>query len=82
MAHLYEVIWDAILSGRAIGHGKEGYYFGENGEHRLYDVGKEIGKVLKEMQIAETDEPSTLTKEELELFFGGVSTCNQRYMDC
>ncbi|RDX55262.1 NAD-P-binding protein [Lentinus brumalis] len=71
VAHLYEVIWDAILSGREIGHGKEGYYFGENGEHRLYDVGKEIGKVLKEMQIAETDEPSKLTKEELELFFGG-----------
>ncbi|KAI0708909.1 NAD-P-binding protein [Cerioporus squamosus] len=71
VVHLYEVIWDAILSDREIGHGKEGYYFGENGEYRLHDVAKEIGRVLKELQITETDEPSTLTKEELDLFFDG-----------
>ncbi|RPD78127.1 NAD-P-binding protein [Lentinus tigrinus ALCF2SS1-7] len=71
IVHLYEVIWDAILTGKKIGHGKEGYYFGENGEHRLHDVGKAIGKALKELRIAETDEPSTFTKEELDLFFSG-----------
>ncbi|KAI6109260.1 hypothetical protein EDD16DRAFT_1615421 [Pisolithus croceorrhizus] len=36
---LYVVVYENALSGRA-GHGREGFYFGENGEHKLYDLGK------------------------------------------
>lgn len=71
--HLYEVIWNAVLTGKEIGHGREGYYFGENGEHTLLDVAKAIGKALVDFRLAETEEPSPFTKEELENFFDGVS---------
>ncbi|CDO78098.1 hypothetical protein BN946_scf184634.g4 [Trametes cinnabarina] len=70
--HLYEALWNAILGCKDIGHGKEGYYFAENGEHRLYDVAKGIGKVLKEFGLADTDEPSPFTQEELDKYFAGV----------
>ncbi|KAI8992937.1 NAD-P-binding protein [Trametes punicea] len=69
--HLYELLWSAILACKEIGHGKEGYYFAENGEHTLYDVAKAIGAALKDFGLAETDKPSSFTKEELEKYFAG-----------
>ncbi|OSD04111.1 NAD-P-binding protein [Trametes coccinea BRFM310] len=69
--HLYEVLWDAIETCQDIGHGKEGYYFAENGEHRLHDVAKQIGKVLKDFGLADTEEPSSFTQEELDKYFAG-----------
>ncbi|KAI9061683.1 NAD-P-binding protein [Trametes sanguinea] len=69
--HLYEVLWNAIEGCKDIGHGKEGYYFAENGEHRLYDVAKQIGQVLKDFGLADTEEPSTFTQEELDKYFAG-----------
>ncbi|KAI0364431.1 NAD-P-binding protein [Pilatotrama ljubarskyi] len=69
--YVYEVLWNSIVSGKGIGHGKEGYYFAENGEHRLYDIAKAIGAALKDLDLAETDEPSSFTKEELVNYFDG-----------
>ncbi|KAH9895219.1 NAD-P-binding protein [Cubamyces lactineus] len=71
VAHLYEVLWNNVLSCKDIGHGKEGYYFAENGEHKLYDVAKRIGVVLKDFGLANTEEPSTFSKEELDKYFYG-----------
>ncbi len=73
VVQLYEVLWNNVIEGKAIGHGKEGYYFGENGEHILLDVAKTIGAELKELGLAESDEPTTFTKEEVDRWFGGVS---------
>lgn len=72
VAHLYEVLWNNVLSCKAIGHGKEGYYFAENGEHKLYDVAKRIGVVLKDFGLANTEEPSTFSQEELDKYFYGA----------
>ncbi|EJF65198.1 hypothetical protein DICSQDRAFT_50371 [Dichomitus squalens LYAD-421 SS1] len=70
---LYELIWNAILGGEEIGHGSQGYYFPENGEHQLYDVSKAIGAGLKDLRLVEDPEPSSFTTEELDKYFDGVS---------
>jgi len=51
------------------GHGREGYYFGENGEHYLYDVGKTVGRVLVDLGKSNRAEPTTFKKEEIEKYF-------------
>lgn len=66
------MLWNNVLSREEIGHGKEGYYFAENGEHKLYDVAQRMGAVLKDLGLADTDEPSTFTQEELDKYFDGV----------
>ncbi|KAI0370392.1 NAD-P-binding protein [Pilatotrama ljubarskyi] len=71
VAQLYQTILKTALSGADIGHGREGYYFAENGEHTMLEVAKVMGAVLKDMDLADTAEPSTFTKEELGKYFGG-----------
>jgi len=71
VADLYVLIFSKLLEGTPIGHGREGYYFGENGEHTLYDVAKAIGQAMVELGKAKSAEPTTFTKEELDKYFGG-----------
>lgn len=66
------MLWDNVRTGAVIGHGREGFYFGENGEHLLYDAAKAIGAAMVELGRAKNDEPTTFTKEELDKYFGGV----------
>lgn len=68
---LFIVLYDAIINNPdKIGHGRDGFYFGENGEHLWYDISKAIGKALVKRGISESDEPTTFTKEELVKYFG------------
>jgi hypothetical protein len=46
-----------------------GTYFGESGEHSLYDVGKAIGDVLVSHGIGDNPEPTSFTQAELEKYF-------------
>ncbi|KAF8137162.1 hypothetical protein EV363DRAFT_652065 [Boletus edulis] len=55
VADLYIVLYDAILDGRA-SHGREGLYFGENGEHVLRMVSEKIGEVFVELGVSSPDE--------------------------
>jgi len=72
IADLYIVLFDVIRSNPdAAGHGREGFYFGENGEHTLYQVGKTIGEDLVALGRATNPEPSTFTDEEIKLYFQG-----------
>ncbi|KII89888.1 hypothetical protein PLICRDRAFT_40070 [Plicaturopsis crispa FD-325 SS-3] len=65
VADIYILILDAVLSGsNAAGHGQEGYYFGENGEHKMYDVSVAIAKALFELGKGESPEPTTFTEED------------------
>ena len=69
MADLYIVLYDSIVTNPATtGHGREGFYFGVNGEHTLYDVGKAIGEALVAIGKIDNPEPTTLTKEELDKY--------------
>ena len=72
-ADLYRVIIEASLSGQDIGHGREGYYFAENGEHTMYDIAERMGEELYGMGLARTATPSSFTREELQRYFHGVS---------
>lgn len=70
VADLYLILYDTILTNPNIGHGREGFYFGENGEHRLYDVGKAISQALFDLGRSKSAELATFTKEEVVKYFG------------
>lgn len=75
VADLYIVLFDAIRSNpESVTHGREGFYFGENGEHTLYEVGKRIAEDLVALGIATNAVPSTFTDEEIKIYFA-VSPC-------
>ncbi|TFK40282.1 NAD(P)-binding protein [Crucibulum laeve] len=71
LADLYIKLLDAINSESFPGHGREGFYFGENGEHSLYEVGKAIAEALVELGKGKSTEPTPFTKEEIDKYFGG-----------
>ncbi len=52
-----------------MGHGHNGYYFGENGEYSWYDLSRAIGKALVKRGISNSSEPTTFAKEELSKYF-------------
>lgn len=64
VADLYILLYNSIVSNPATGHGREGIYFAENGEHTFYDVSKAIGEGLVALGKLDNPEPTTLTKEE------------------
>lgn len=71
VADLYSVLYDSILSNPAAGHGREGFYFGANGEHKMYDVCKAIAQELVNAGRGKDPEPTTFTKEEIDKYFAG-----------
>ncbi|KAI0091097.1 NAD-P-binding protein [Irpex rosettiformis] len=81
---LFIILYDAVVSNpEKIGHGRDGFYFGENGEHLWYDISKAIGKVLVKRGISKSDEPTSFTTEELVKYFiseeiGGSFGTNSR----
>ncbi|RPD68447.1 NAD(P)-binding protein [Lentinus tigrinus ALCF2SS1-7] len=69
---LFYLLFDKALTDPAkLGHGREGYYFAENGEHSLYALCKAVGTALVEAGRAENAEPTELTAEERATIFGG-----------
>lgn len=73
VADLYIVIFDALTANSEdVGHGWEGFYFGENGEHTWYDISKEIARTFVELGLGGTGEPTTFSDEELAKYWGSV----------
>jgi hypothetical protein len=79
VADLYIVLFNGIKSNPLVGHGREGYYFGENGEHTLYDIGKAISQALVEVGRGKHSEPTTLTEEEGNKYFGVCRNIHWRW---
>ncbi|KAI0696906.1 NAD-P-binding protein [Cytidiella melzeri] len=76
-ADFFIILYDAILSNpEKVGHGRDGFYFGINGEHTWYDLSKAIGKVLVKLGLSDSDEPTTFTDEELPKYFGSEAIGN------
>jgi len=74
IADLYLVLFEAVRTNRdKVGHGREGFYFGENGEHTLYDISKAIAQALVDLEKGKSPEPTTFTKAEIDKYFGGSS---------
>ena len=70
VADLFIVIFNAALADPKTAHGREGFYFGENGEHVLADISKAIGQAMVRLGKAKTAEPTTFTEEEVVKYFG------------
>ncbi|KAG2136811.1 hypothetical protein BD769DRAFT_385148 [Suillus cothurnatus] len=79
---LYITVFDAALKGPGeAGHGREGFYFGANGEHRLGRISEIIAELLYEMKLGKSPEPTVFPEEELRKYFGGPylgSNCRVR----
>ncbi|KAG5652022.1 hypothetical protein H0H81_006575 [Sphagnurus paluster] len=69
IADLYLALYDSILTNTETGHGREGIYFGENGEHTLLEVCEEISKVLFDMGRGQKPEPTLFSQEERVNYF-------------
>jgi hypothetical protein len=78
VADLFIAVFDAALSGNPpseFEHGRSGFYFGENGEHKLLDVSRAIATILYESGRGKSPEPTTFTEEELKRFsLNGLGT--------
>ncbi|KAG0697656.1 hypothetical protein DFH29DRAFT_944933 [Suillus ampliporus] len=75
VATLYTSVFNAAVKGPdETGHGHEGYYFGENGEHRVGEISEILAKLLYEMKLGESPEPTVFTDEELQRYFRGPRT--------
>lgn len=70
---LYITIFDAAIRGTGeAGHGREGFYFGENGEHRVGRISEVIAELLFEVKLGKSPEPTVFTEDELQKYFGGA----------
>lgn len=54
-----------------IGHGKSGYYLGIAGEYTLLSAARAIGTVLVDKKITTETQPTTLSEEEMQKYYGG-----------
>ena len=79
VADLYIVLYNSIVSNPATAHGREGIYFGENGEHNFHDVGKAIGEALTAIGKLDNPEPTTLTNEEIVKYLGVSNFAESRF---
>ncbi|KAI9061107.1 NAD-P-binding protein [Trametes sanguinea] len=77
VADLYIVLFDSAVSNPdKTGHGWEGFYFGENGEHSWYQISRAIGDALVELGITDDPEPTPFSKDELIKYFGNETAGN------
>ncbi len=65
MVDLYALITTKFLTEpEKVGHGREGYYFAENGEYLHYDLAMAISKALYKLGAVESEEPARFVTEE------------------
>jgi|ERR1700722_6677214 len=69
VADLYMTVFDAVDSSDPPGHGRSGYYFAENGEHTMYEVGKAIAQALFDLGKGESGVPTTFSEDEIRKYF-------------
>ncbi|EGO24379.1 hypothetical protein SERLADRAFT_467561 [Serpula lacrymans var. lacrymans S7.9] len=66
ISDLFIAVYDAATkhqpTGSQVGHGPEGLYFGEIGEHRLYDISKTVSQ-------EKSPKPTMFTEEKLHKYF-------------
>ena len=70
VADLYIILYNSIISNPSTAHGREGIYFGENGEVAFYDIWKAIGEALASVGKLDNPEPTTFTEEDIVTYLG------------
>ncbi|ETW83553.1 hypothetical protein HETIRDRAFT_380746 [Heterobasidion irregulare TC 32-1] len=68
---LYRVVFDSALKDLNTPHGRQGYYFAENGEYSQVELAREIGRVMHELGMAKSQAPTKLSDEENMKYLGG-----------
>ena len=69
VADLYILLLNGVLQDPdQVPHGREGFYFAENGEHTFYEIAKAIGEGLLAIGISPDAEPSSFSKEEIDKY--------------
>jgi hypothetical protein len=58
------IVFEAALSGKSIGHGKNVYYFGESAELSTLDTAKAIGETLHKLEKIGSPDPKPYTAKE------------------
>ena len=77
VADLYIVLFDSIVAKpEETGHGWEGFYFGENGEHSWYQISRAIGEAMVALGLSSEAEPTTFSTAELIKYFGNEKEGN------
>ncbi|KAF6747570.1 hypothetical protein DFP72DRAFT_919668 [Ephemerocybe angulata] len=70
-ADLYIIVFNAIRKNPdTVGHGRDGFYFAENGEFTMYEASQAVGKALKELGILDSDEATPFSEEEALKYLG------------
>lgn len=65
------MLLDAIAPNpEKVGHGREGYYIGENGEHSWLQISQRIGEELYARGISQSPEPTPFSHDELVALLG------------
>jgi hypothetical protein len=70
LGEMYEILFDATLSDPNLAHGREGYYFCENGEYKLYDVAKAYSQALYDLGKGKSPDPTAFSADEVQKYFG------------
>lgn len=72
LGNLYYLLVSAILSGNHASHGKEGYYFAENGFQSWKSIAEAIGTLGNGLGIFETSKVGDIDMQEVgDVFYGG-----------
>ncbi|KAI0091096.1 NAD(P)-binding protein [Irpex rosettiformis] len=70
-ADFFIILYDAIVSNpENIGHGRTGYFFGENGNFIWHDFAKAVGKALFKRGLSRSEDPTMFTTEEVIKYCG------------
>lgn len=74
VAEMYEILLDVTLSDPNLAHGREGYYFAENGEYKLHDVAKAYSQALYDLGKGKSPDPTTYSADEAQKYFGVIAS--------
>jgi hypothetical protein len=74
VGEMYEILFDATLSDPNLAHGREGYYFCENGEYKLYDVAKAYSQALYDLGKGKSPDPTAFSADEVQKYFGVITS--------
>ena len=72
VADLYVLLLEGIHSGKPLAHGRNGFYFGEDGEYVLYDLAKAVSEALYGKGKSKSATPTTLNEDEMAKYFPGT----------
>jgi len=65
LGDLYYLIFDAVVTGKAIGHGTNGYYIGENGRFTAIEYAQAVANALVDAGVLKTSEVVPFSQDEL-----------------